>query len=94
MYDFNNMCYLFDVMKQVIYLVDHIGGIIVSVLASSAVDCGFEAELGQTKDYEIGICCLSAKTHSNKERNKDWLASNQDNVSELCDMSFFDCCFS
>jgi hypothetical protein len=33
----------------------------VSVLASSAVDRGFEYPLGQTKDYKIGICCFSAK---------------------------------
>jgi hypothetical protein len=29
---------------------NHIGGVIVSVLASSAVDGGFEARIGQTKD--------------------------------------------
>ena len=33
----------------------------VSVLVSSVVDCGFETRSGQTKDYEIGICCFSAK---------------------------------
>ena len=33
----------------------------VSMLASSAVDRGFEPRSGQTKDYEIGICCSSAK---------------------------------
>jgi hypothetical protein len=33
----------------------------VSVPASSAVDRGFELRLGQTKDYNIGICCFSAK---------------------------------
>jgi hypothetical protein len=30
----------------------------ISVLASSVVDRGFE---GQTKDYKSGICCFSAK---------------------------------
>ena len=39
---------------------NHIGGVMVSVLASSAVDRGFESQLGQTKDYKIGICCFSA----------------------------------
>jgi len=29
--------------------------VMVSVLASSVVDSGFEHRLGQTKDYEIGI---------------------------------------
>ena len=38
-----------------------IGGVMVSMLASSAVDCGFEPRSGQTKDYEIGICCFVAK---------------------------------
>ena len=38
-----------------------IGGVMVNVLASSAVDRGFEPRSGQTKDYEIGICCFFAK---------------------------------
>jgi hypothetical protein len=38
-----------------------IGGVMVCVLASSAVDRGFEPQSGQTKDYKIGICCFSAK---------------------------------
>jgi hypothetical protein len=38
-----------------------IGGVIVSMLASIAVGCGFEPRSGQTKDYKIGICCFSAK---------------------------------
>ena len=38
-----------------------IGAVMDSVLASSVVDCGFEHRSGQTKDYEIGICCFSAK---------------------------------
>jgi hypothetical protein len=37
------------------------GGVMVSVLASSVVDHGFEPRSGQTKDYEIGICCFYAK---------------------------------
>ena len=54
----------------------------VSVLATSAVDRGFEPRSGQTKDYKIGICCFSA-THAALRRNiKYWLAWNQDNVSE------------
>jgi hypothetical protein len=38
-----------------------IGGVMVSVLTSSAVDRGFESRSSQTKDYKIGICCFSAK---------------------------------
>jgi hypothetical protein len=37
-----------------------IGGVMVSVLASSAVYRGFELRSGQTKDYKIGNCCFSA----------------------------------
>jgi hypothetical protein len=33
----------------------------VSVLASSAVDRLFEPRLGQTKDYNIAMCCFFAK---------------------------------
>jgi len=32
-----------------------------SILALSAVDWEFEPRSVQTKDYKIGICCLSAK---------------------------------
>jgi hypothetical protein len=35
--------------------VNRIGGVMVSVLASSAVDHGFKPRSGQTKDYKIGI---------------------------------------
>jgi len=60
---------------------------VISVLASSAVDRGFEPRLGQTKDYKIGICCFSAKHTALRRKSKDWLAQNQDNVSEWGDMS-------
>ena len=40
--------------------INRIGGVMVSVRASSStVDRGFESRLGQSKDYKIGICCLS-----------------------------------
>jgi hypothetical protein len=59
----------------------------VSVLASSAVDCGFELWSGQTKDFKIGICCFSVKHAALRSKRKDWLAQNQNNVSEWSDMS-------
>jgi hypothetical protein len=59
----------------------------VSVLASSVVDCGFEPRSGQAKDYKIGICCFSAKHAALRRMSKDWLARNQNNVSEWSDMS-------
>jgi hypothetical protein len=59
----------------------------VSVLASIAVDRGFEPRSGQTKDYKIGICCFSAKHAALRRKSNDWLARNQDNVSVWGDMS-------
>jgi hypothetical protein len=59
----------------------------VSVLASSVVDCRFEPRSGQTKDYNIGICCFSAKYAALSSKRKDWLARNQNNVSEWSDIS-------
>ena len=40
-----------------------------------------------SKDFKIGICCFSAKYTAFKSKNKDWLAWNQDNVSEWEDMT-------
>ena len=36
---------------------------------------------GQTKDYQIGICCFSAMHAALRRKIKDCLAPNQDNVS-------------
>ena len=52
-----------------------ISDVMVSVLDSSAVD------------YKIGICCFSAKQAALERKNTNWLARNQDNVSEWGDMS-------
>ena len=60
-------------------------GVMVSVLASSAVYREFEPCSGRTKDYKIGICCFSAKNAELRRKSKDWLV--RDNVSEWCDMS-------
>ena len=65
----------------------------VSVLAFSAVDCGFELRSGETKDYETGICCFSAKHTALRRISKDWLARNQNNVSERGDLSFCELLF-
>ena len=66
---------------------NRIGGVMVSLLALSAVDHGFESGSGQTKDYKIGICCFSANHAALRRKSKDWLARNQNNVSEWIDMS-------
>ena len=63
-------------------LINRVDGGMVSMLVSSAVDRGFEPRLGQTKDYRIGICYFSAKHTSLRKNSNDWLAQNQDNVSD------------
>ena len=65
----------------------------VSVLASSAVDRGFEPRSDQTKDYQIGICCFSAKHAALGRKSKDWLARYQNNVSEWGKMSTYELLF-
>jgi hypothetical protein len=59
----------------------------ICMFASNAVDRGFEPRSGNIKDYEIGIYCFSAKHAALRSKNKDWLARNQNNVSEWGDMS-------
>ena len=43
------------------------------------LECGTSWVL--TKDYTIGICCVSAKHAALRRKNIVWLARNQDNVS-------------
>ena len=50
----------------------------VSVLASSVIDCGYELRSCQTKEYKIGICCFSAKNAALRRKS---------NVSEWSDIS-------
>jgi hypothetical protein len=59
----------------------------VSVLTLSVVGRGFVPRSAQTKDYKIGMFCFSAKHAALRRKSKDWLARNQDNVSEWGDMS-------
>ena len=66
---------------------NRINGVMVRVLASSVVDRELEPRSGQTKDYKIGVCYFSAKYVALRRKVKDWLARNQDNVSEWGDMS-------
>ena len=58
----------------------------VSVLVSNALDRGFDPWSGKTKDYTIGMCCFSVKRAGLRRKRNDWLARNQDNVSEWGDM--------
>ena len=57
-----------------------------SILVQSVVYCGFEPRTGQTNDYKIVIFCFPAKHISIRKKSKDWLARNQNNVSEWSDM--------
>ena len=66
---------------------NHIGGVMVRVLVSSAVNRGFDPQSGQTKDYKLGICCSFAKHAALKRKSKDWWARNQNNMYEWRDMS-------
>ena len=71
-----------------------IGGVMVSVLASSAVSRGFEPRSGQTKDYKIGICASPLSTQHYGERAKiGWFG-----IRIMCPngVTFLpaDCCFS
>ena len=59
----------------------------VSVLDSSAVDRRFDPRSRQSKDYRIGMCCLSAKHVALRRKGKNWLARNRNNASEWGDMS-------
>ena len=64
-----------------------IGGVMVSVLALSAVDRGFELRADQIQNYKSGIRCFSAKQVALRRKSKDCLARNQYNVPEWGDMS-------
>ena len=72
-----------------LYIEPHqwLNGLMVSVLASSAVDREFKPRSGQTKDNKIGICCFSVKHAALRRKSKDYSARNQNNVSEWRDTS-------
>jgi hypothetical protein len=85
----NIICFSMIDIDEILFThlwLDRIGGVMVIVLALSAINCGFEPRSGQTKDYEIGICCFSAKHTALRRKSKDWLARNQNIVSEWSDV--------
>ena len=51
----------------------------VSALVSSVVDRRFDPRSGKTKEYKIGICCISAKHAVIRRKSKDLLGWNQNN---------------
>jgi hypothetical protein len=46
-------------VKKIDPSTNRIGGVMVSVLASRAIERGFEPRSGQIKDYTIGSCCFT-----------------------------------
>ena len=74
--------YLYIYIQQSYSELNRIVGVMGSVFASSVVDRGFEPRSSQTKDYAIGICCFFAKRAALHRKSKDWLARDQNNVSE------------
>ena len=50
---------------------NRIGNVIVKVLSSNVIERGFESLSGQTKEYEIDICCFSAKHAALRNKSKD-----------------------
>ena len=64
------------------------------MLASSAVDHGFESGSGQTKHYKIGICCFFTKQAALRTKSKDWLAQNQEMCPNVATWLNGDCSFS
>ena len=64
---------IFKIPFFLIFLMYLFGGVMVSVLASSAGGRGFDPRPGQTKDIKIGICCFSARHAALRSKSKDWL---------------------
>jgi len=50
----------------------NIGGVMVSLLSSSAVDRGFEHGSGESY-FKMGICCFPANNTSLRRKSKDWI---------------------
>jgi len=71
-----------------------IGDVMVSVLASSAVEHVFESLTVKPKTCAIVIRSFSDKHAALRRKTKDWLALNQENVSERATCLSADCCFS
>jgi hypothetical protein len=65
------------------FCISFLCSVMVSVLASSAIDCGYELRSCQTKEYKIGVCCFSAENAALRRKSKDWLARNQNNAITL-----------
>ena len=52
-----------------------LGGIMIIMLASSAVNRGFDPQAGPINDNKIGTCCISAKHTALRSISKDFVGS-------------------
>jgi hypothetical protein len=52
--------------------------VVVIVSPLSVLERELEPQSGQTKDYQIGICCYSAKHAALRRKSKDWLVRNRE----------------
>ena len=76
----NFTCNLYkQLMNKDITEMNRVGGVMVNI-----VEYG-RSWSDQIKDYNIGICCLSAKHAALRSKDKYWLSQHQANV-ELSDM--------
>ena len=68
----------------------------VSMLTSSVVCHGFEYRTGQTKTLKLVFAAspLSTKYAALRIKSRDWMARNQDNLSEFNNMSTYRLLFS
>ena len=71
-----------------------IGGVMISVLASIAVDRGLELLSGKTKDFKISICCFSAKHAALGERAKTGRLGIRIMCPNTATFLTADCCFN
>ena len=58
------------------YQLNRIGNVVVNMITSSTVYHRIDPRSGQSKDYDIGICCNSVKHTALRSKIKDWWARN------------------
>ena len=81
-------CFLLSVLLLSSFYLNCISGVMISVLTLGAVDLGSSS--GRVKPMTIKLVFVASplSTHAAiRSKSKDWLAENQDNVSECGDMS-------
>jgi hypothetical protein len=86
--------YLFKVWLRQIYQRNCVSGVIAIMVTLSVVDCGFDPQSGQNKDYKIGNCCLSAEHTALRSKSTDRLAHNQDKCQSGATCLHPDCCLA